>query len=141
MDAVCSGQNRIVVYGRGDIVFDTKWSNQRTQWMQYAVHSRLVVYGGWDIVFGAKRSNQRMQWTQYTVRSGIVVYGGGNIVFHAKGQTRGCSGCSMQCNSGMWWWGHCSLMQKGQTSGYSVQWTQWNSDICNDVKGILTFVH
>ena len=32
-------------------------------------------------------------------------------------------------------------MQKGQTSGYSVQWTQWNSDICNDVKGILTFVH
>ena len=46
MDAVCSGQSRIVVYGGGDIVFDTKWSNQRTQWMQYAVHSRLVVYGG-----------------------------------------------------------------------------------------------
>ena len=48
------------------------------------------------------------------VCSGIVVYGGGDIV---------------------------SLMQKGQTSGYSVQWTQCNSDICKDLKGILTFVH
>ena len=56
-----------MVYGGGDIVFDTKRSNQRTQWMQYAVRSRIVVYGGGDIVFGAKRSNQRTQWTQYTV--------------------------------------------------------------------------
>ena len=32
--AVCSGHSRIVVYGGGDIVFDTKRSNQ---WMQCAV--------------------------------------------------------------------------------------------------------
>ena len=41
MDAVCSKQyavrSRIVVYGGGDIVFGTKRSNQRTQWMHYAV--------------------------------------------------------------------------------------------------------
>ena len=35
----------------------------------------------------------------------------------------------MQFISAIWWWGHCSLVQKGQTSGCSVQWTQWNSDI------------
>ena len=89
MDAVCSG---IVVYGGGDIVFGAKRSNQRTQWMQYAVeygmwwwghclwckkvkpvdavdavHSGIVVYGGGDIVFGAKRSNQRIQWMQCAV--------------------------------------------------------------------------
>ena len=29
VDAVCSGHSRIVVYGSGDIVFDTKRSNQR----------------------------------------------------------------------------------------------------------------
>ena len=29
--------------------------------------SRIVVYGGVDIVFCAKRSNQRMQWMQYAV--------------------------------------------------------------------------
>ena len=34
VDTVCSGRSRIVVYGGGDIVFDTKRSNQ---WMQYAV--------------------------------------------------------------------------------------------------------
>ena len=37
MDAVCSGcsgHSGIVVYGDGDIVFDTKRSNQ---WMQYTV--------------------------------------------------------------------------------------------------------
>ena len=37
VDTVHSGCSRIVVYGSGDIVFDTKRSNQRTQWMQYAV--------------------------------------------------------------------------------------------------------
>ena len=60
----CSGPSRIVVYGGGDIVFDTKRSNQ---WMQYtvdAVCSRIVVYDGRDIVFGAKRSNQWIQWMQ-----------------------------------------------------------------------------
>ena len=43
VDVVCSG---IVLYGGGDIVFDTKRSNQ---WMQYAVdavHSGIVVYDG-----------------------------------------------------------------------------------------------
>ena len=34
MDAICS---RLVVYGSGDIVFRAKKSNQRIQWMQYAV--------------------------------------------------------------------------------------------------------
>ena len=29
--------------------------------------SEIVVYGGGDIVFCAKRSNQRMQWMQYAV--------------------------------------------------------------------------
>ena len=32
-----------------------------------AVRSRIVVYDGGDIVFGAKRSNQRTQWMQYAV--------------------------------------------------------------------------
>ena len=35
----------------------------------------------------------------------------------------------MQWISCIWWWGHCSLVQKGQSSGCSVQWTRWNSDI------------
>ena len=39
MDAVCSGHSGIMVYGSGDIVFDTKMSNQRMQWTQYAVCS------------------------------------------------------------------------------------------------------
>ena len=92
VDAVRSGHSRIVVYGGGDIFFDTKRSNQSTQWMQwnsgiwwwghclwckkgqtrgcsgcsmqYTVRSRIVVYGGGDIVFGAKRSNQWIQWIQ-----------------------------------------------------------------------------
>ena len=85
----CSGCSRIVVYGGGDIVFDTKRSNRGCsgQNMQYTVHSRFVVYGGGDIVFHAKRSNQRMQWTQYAV-------------------------CSMQWNSGIWLWGHCLWYKK-----------------------------
>ena len=61
VDAVRSG---IVVYGGGDIVFDTKRSKQ---WIQYAVrsgHSRIVVYSGGDSVFGTKRSNQ---WMYYGV--------------------------------------------------------------------------
>ena len=32
-----------------------------------AVQSGILVYGGRDIVFGAKRSNQRTQWMQYAV--------------------------------------------------------------------------
>ena len=76
--AVCSGCSRIVVYGGGDIVFDTKRSNQRMQWMQYAVRSGIVVYGCGDIVVDSKTSNQliqcmqshsghSMQWMQYAV--------------------------------------------------------------------------
>ena len=38
VDAVCSRCSRIVVYGDGDIVFHAKMSNQRMQWMQYAVY-------------------------------------------------------------------------------------------------------
>ena len=37
VDAVCSGCSGIVLYGGGDIVFHAKRSNQRMQWMQYAV--------------------------------------------------------------------------------------------------------
>ena len=58
-----------MVYGGGDIVFDTKRSNQWIKWTRYAVHSGcsgIVVYGGGDIVFDTKRPNQ---WMQYTVRS------------------------------------------------------------------------
>ena len=84
----------------------------------------------------------------YSGHSGIVVYGGGHIVFWCKkvkpvnAMDAVCSGCSMQWtqwNSDIWWWGHCSLVQKGQTSGFSghshtvdtvhsghsTQWTQW----------------
>ena len=64
MDALCSG---IVVYGGADIVFGAKRSNQRMQWMQYAVHSGIVVYDCGNIVFGAKRSNQWMQSAVDTV--------------------------------------------------------------------------
>ena len=81
-----------VVYGGGDIVFDTKRSKQ---WMQYAVdtvHSGIVVYGGGDIVWCKEVKpvdsvDAVTQWTQYTVDavcSGIVVYGGGDIVFNTK---------------------------------------------------------
>ena len=61
VDAVRSG---IVVYGCGDIVFDTKRSNQWMQLMQYTVDtvcSGIVIYGGGDIVFDTKRSKQWMQ--------------------------------------------------------------------------------
>ena len=67
LDAVDAVHSRIVVYGGRDIVFHAKRSNQRTQWMQYAVDaassgcSRIVVYGTGNIVFDTKRSNQRTQ--------------------------------------------------------------------------------
>ena len=69
VDAVCIGCSRIVVYGGGDMVFDTKRkkSGHSGCSVQYAVCSRIVIDGGGDIVFDAKRSNQRTQWTQYTV--------------------------------------------------------------------------
>ena len=63
-----------------------------------AVCSGIVVYGGEDIVFGAKMSNQ---WMQYI---------------------------GTQWNSGIWWWGHLSLVQKCQTrgrNGCSTHWMQY----------------
>ena len=36
----------------------------------------------------------------------------GTLSLVQKGQTRGCSGCSMQWNSGIWWWGHCLWCKK-----------------------------
>ena len=57
-----------------------------------AVHSGILVYGGGDIVFGAKRSNQRTQWMQYTVVYWYMVVGTLSLV--QKGQTSGFSGCS-----------------------------------------------
>ena len=42
-------------------------SGHSMQWTQYTVRSGIVVYGGGDIVFGVKMSNQRMQWMQYAV--------------------------------------------------------------------------
>ena len=68
LDAVHSGRSEIVVYGGWDIVFDTKRSNQWTQYAVDTVCSGIVVYDGGDIVFGAKRSNQWMQWMQNTVQ-------------------------------------------------------------------------
>ena len=104
MDAVCSGDSGIVIYGGGDIVFGAKRSNQRMQWMQYAVRSGIVVYGGGDIVFDSKTSNQWIQcmqshsghstqWTQYAVDTV-------------------CSGCS----------------KHAVCSGYSMQWMQYAVD-------------
>ena len=94
MGAVCSGCSRIMVYGGGDIVFDTKRSKQ---WMQYAVCSGIVVYGCGDIVKGQTSGFSGCSYTidtvhsghstQYAVHSGcsgIVVYGGGDIVFDTK---------------------------------------------------------
>ena len=72
--------------------------------------SRIVVYGGGDIVFGAKRSNQ---WMQYTVHS-------------------------VQWNSGIWWWGHCSLVQKGQTSGFSGC-SHTVDTVCSGCSGIVVY--
>ena len=31
----------------------------------------------------------------------------GTLSFMQKGQTKPCSGCSMQWISDIWWWGHC----------------------------------
>ena len=40
----------------------TQWT-QWMQYAVDAVHSGIVVYGGGDIVFDTKRSKQWMQWT------------------------------------------------------------------------------
>ena len=57
----------------------------------------------------------------------------GTLSLMQKGQSSGFSGCShtvdivhsgrsMQWNSGIWWSEHCSLVQKGQASGCSMQY-------------------
>ena len=84
-----------MIYGGGDIVFDTKRSKW-TYWMQYAVdtvcsgRSRIVVYGGGDIVLWCK--NVKPVDAVCNGHSGIVIYGGGDIVF---GENR--SNQWMQC--------------------------------------------
>ena len=65
LDAVHSGCSRIVVYGGGDIVLWCK--NIKPVDAVCSGCSGIVVYGGGDIVFHAKRSNQRMQWMQYAL--------------------------------------------------------------------------
>ena len=65
VDAVCSGHSGIVIYGGGDIVLWCK--KVEAVDAVCSGHSGIVIYGGRDIVFGAKRSNQRMQWMQYAV--------------------------------------------------------------------------
>ena len=75
-------------------------------------HSRIVIYGDGEIVFGAKRSNQWTQWTQW-------------MQWMQWTQWTQYAVHSMQWNSGIWWWGHCSLVEKGQTSGCSAQWMQY----------------
>ena len=60
--AVRSG---IVIYGGEDIVLWCK--KVKPEDAVDTVHSGIVVYGGGVIVFGAKRSNQKMQWMQYAV--------------------------------------------------------------------------
>ena len=54
-----------MVYGGGDIVLWCK--KVKPVDAMCSGHSGIVIYGGGDIVFGAKRSNQRMQWMQYAV--------------------------------------------------------------------------
>ena len=44
----------------GTLFFGEKRSNQWMQYAVCSGHSRIVVYGGGDIVFDTKRSNQRM---------------------------------------------------------------------------------
>ena len=60
-DAVHSGCSRIVVYGGGDIVFDTKRSNQ---WLQYAVEAVewwYMVVGTLSLVQKGRTSGRSMQ--------------------------------------------------------------------------------
>ena len=70
MDAVDSG---IVVYGGGNIVFDTKSSNQ---WMQYTVdtvESWYMVVGTLSLIQKIQTSGHSMQWMPWN--SGIWWWG------------------------------------------------------------------
>ena len=89
MDAVCIG---LVVYGGGDIVL---WCKKvKPVDAVCSGHSGIVIYGGGDIVFGVKRSNQWTQCAVDAVEQWYMVVG--TLSFMQKGQTKGCSGCSMQ---------------------------------------------
>ena len=52
--------------------------------------------------------------TQYAVCSGIEVYGGGDILRCKKVKPVDAvdAVCSMQWNSGIWWWGNCLWCKK-----------------------------
>ena len=78
-DTVCSGCSRIVVYGGGDIVFDTERSNQWTQYTVDTVHSGIV-----DMMVGTLSLVQKGQTSGHNRCSRILVYVGGNIVFDTK---------------------------------------------------------
>ena len=87
-----------MVYGGGDIVFDTK----RSKWIQWEQYAEDTV-----------RSGRSTQWTQYAVHAVekwyMVVR---TLSLIQKGQTSGCSMQWMQWNSGIWWWGHCLSCKK-----------------------------
>ena len=81
-----------------------------------------------------------------TVCSGcsvIVVYDGGDIVFGAKRSNQWMQW--MQCNSGIWWWGHCLWCKKVKPvdavdtvhSGHNTQWTQYA--VCSGCSRIVVY--
>ena len=39
-----------------------------------------------------------------------------------------CNGCTMQWNSGIWWWGHCLWCKKVKPVNSVTQWTQYIVD-------------
>ena len=117
---------------------DSVCSGCSMQWTQYTVDAVCSGIWWWGHCFWCKKVKPvDAVHSGHSGCSGIVVYGGGDIVFGAKGSNQWMqyaidAVCSAQCNNGIWWWGHCSFLQKGQTSGCSgcsMQWTQWNSDI------------
>ena len=87
MDAVSSECSGIVVYGGGDIVFDAKRSNQRMQWMQYAVEYWYMVVGTLSVVQKGQTRGCSGCSTQWN--SGIWWWGHCSLM--QKGQTSGCS--------------------------------------------------
>ena len=72
----------------------------------------------------------------------------GTLSLVQKGQTSGCSGRSMQWNSGIWWWGHCLWCKKVKPvnavdavhSGCSTQWMQYTVDaVCSRCSGTVVY--
>ena len=108
----------------GTLFFGAKRSNQ---WTQCVVCSGIVVYGGGDIVLWCKKVKP-----VNAVCSGIVVYDGRDIVLWCKKVKPVDAVCGMQWNSGIWWWGHCSLVQKR-----SNQWMQYA--VCSGHSRIVVY--